>query len=1675
MSEGETQLFLDGAARKAAARALAEVAAPAVQSSREDLAREMVAACEAELTARPDPARTGRLHYEIARAFEGVLDDLERARQSYLAAREKLPEHLPTLRGARRTSIALGRHGDALPLFDVEARLTPEPHAKAMILYEKGVLLEDRLSQKREARKAYAAALELDAANPTILKAFERVSALSSEWADLDKAFEREANAVSSDARHRATVIAERARLADARQSAAERAIELYQTALAVDSGVPSVLAALKSLLYVNGRFRDLVAVLEQEARLAADPETRALALYRVGRVYFDRLGALDEAITALESAVAETPNDGMILSELARLYEVAKRWGKLASILETLAGSTPSVGHRVALLHRIGQIAEERLSDADRAVDFFRRALEADPAYLPALQALANLYTQRQHWTALIAMHTGEAESGRDVTRRAAAHGRIADILERHLDNVDQAIVHHTRALGLVPGYPPSFKALVRLYSQAKRFHELVELYERALDLAQSEDEKITLLFKIGRLHEDALHAPMPALAAFQRVLGINPNHLGAIHAIQRAAERGEAWDELVRALDLEADKVSAKAERAALLHRAAEVTEDLIGDKDAAIARYNKVLALDDRYAPALASLGRLYHRGGRWEDVLHVYQRELAVTPRGAPAAALLYKMGELAEDRLGRDDEAIKHYRAAVDADPKHLAALGALMRLESARGQWKDVVRLLELEMESLEDAPSRARTAFRIGETYENRLDDPKRALEAYDRALALCPDLRPALDGRTRLLERAKDHRALVDTLQREAAASKDPALTLVALLRAAEIYRDQLNDVPKAIESYEAVLEKDPNHLGALRGLEPLYAAQGAADKLGQCLTAQAQILENGLARVAVLRELARLEESRVAPVPAEIADRYQTIIRLAPTDTSALGALEWHALQTKDWALLMQVNGKLGALTDDASLASAYQTRLGEELEAAGDPSALDNYRSAVARDPENIAAARGVVRLAEQSGSPDLLAEAAAHAVRILRAPEKGATLLVSSAKRRATNRDVAGAVADLERALEACPDDERSVEALRELLLGSDPGKLADVLGHAAGRAKSPERRAELWVMVAGIHADQRHDTGAGRAALARALKEVPNHIPTLAKEAALFARDGQGDEAVKRLERIVQLAKAPDVLLSTHLELASLYDQRLSKPDKAAASLRAALAIDANHRRALAMLLDLEARRDHVDAALETATRLVEIAPEGPEQANAFVQLARLERKRGDVAEALTAFGNAVAIAGVEGGILEEMRSYIIEARRKGEPARWEAYANGLSRYLERARPETPRLSSIYVELARVLSDELRQVDKGLQALRVAASKYPADLAVCSEFATRLRAGGRNEEAADQLRRLVEMDPLRMEVWKDLAATLKAVGRAEPATVAKQVLVALGGGTDLERLDVQQRTARPAAFTHALDADVLRALDAAVSEDLPTTRLLSAASLGLERVYPPDFEAYGVSRGDRVSSRSGHPTRLLADRIARVVGAPEFELYVHQKPTSTAEIEFSDPVSIMVPVSVTKLPEGQQAFLLARVLIDYARGLHPIHKLAPSALTGLLTAAMRIVDPAFGGATQSEYLETLTKNLYKGLPRRGRKPLEDAAMLYGPSPKPRLDDWLLRARKTSTRAALLIADDPAGVVTVLRRTEGDLARLEPADLERGRAVLADVLRFALSDAATTVRKRLGPA
>ncbi|MAT29017.1 MAG: hypothetical protein CMN29_29340 [Sandaracinus sp.] len=1631
-------------------------------------ARQLTAVCEAELRQDPPAREAGRLHYEIARLAEGPLQDLRVAAAHYQKALELLPDHLPTIRGARRVLLTRRSYQSALELFDREVRITADPARKAALLHAKGRILEDVLGKKKEASEAYAHALDLDRANPAILRSLAERHAEEKAWDALERVLEKAANAVSDDPRHRATLVAARARLVERHGDAPERATELWETALRLDPRAPGALAALKRLHHAQRRWRDLIRVLGLEAELTEDDGVRTMALYRVGRLHAERLGNRNEALAALEKAHGVAPDDPLILGELARLYEQAGRWDALAETLQSLVQTMSEPRERIALLHRIGDLYVTRLQREDAAAHWYQSALRVDPTHTPTLQALAPILAKHGEHEALVAMHLAEAEATKEAERRAAAHARVAEILETQLDRKSDAMEHHAKALGIVPLFPASFKALTRLYAEAGKFRELIELHERAVDGAAHTTLAIAHLFKIGAVYEDLLDEPAHAAQTFQRILELDPDHLGAIHALQRAAERAGRYRDLVKALELEADKSDVNAHVVALLHRAGEVLLEQLSDRRGALEHFTKVLELDATYAPVLASLGRLHHAAGRWDDLLGIYEKELELSPRGPAAVVLRQKMGDLCSERLGREDDALEHYRKALELDATYGPALKALTRRLRERGEWAALVDVLEKELGGLDTPTAKARQAYRIGEVHEEELDDPKKALRAYERALEALPAYRPALDALARLRAREAAWGALAQGLGREAEATADPMLSVDAQLRQATLWAQELDEPRKAIGALEAVLEREPTHLGALLALEGLYRRVGAWEALAKVYAAEARVFVDAAARVAALEAQAQVMLARKLGTPAELASVWERVLDVDPTHRGALEGLEAVALEMGSPERLVEVDRRLTAIAEDEAVRAAHVTRLGESLEASGGDGALDAFREALRHDPSSLAATRGLARIAAKLDDPTVLAEAARKQAELAKDPAAVAHHLVESAEVR-TDRlgDVEGALSDLERALEVHPDSEEAAHWLGRILRArGEHARLADLLARAAGAAEASHRASALWLAVAELQAEELQNLPSAIASLARVVRQTPNHVPTLRRLADYYARDGQWAEAAEHLTRLVQLAPDQDVLLKAHLDLARIWAEELGDGSRALVSLQAVLTVEPRHAEALTQLAELHEREGRTGEAAETAHDLLGAFPDaGPGRAAALVRLARLERARENDAAAAEALREAVAIEGPGSESALECKALT------DTTAGWNQYVSALEKHLAGLQPGDA--APTYLELGRVIYDQLERPQEAIAALEQGADAT-GDATVQRELALRLRMAGLHDRAIEALRRLAAANLTRADTWRELSRTHLEVGQRRAARVAIEPLRLLGGMTEREQSLLRQEPPTPAAARAGTFGPLLDRLGTPTPEQKAAGDLLRSLEPALAKLYPPDLESYGLGSRDKLTTKSGHPLKQLADRIASIIGVESYEIFEHRVRSRGMGLELGSPAMILVPATVAELPLPQQVFLLARPLVHVARGFQAVDKLTPRELEVLLASAARNVREGYGrGLTSEEFLNDQAKRLYKALGRRHRKGMEEAARAYVEVGRVDFPRWTFGARRTAYRVAALLADDLWGVTEVLRRTEANMQNLEGAALLREAEPVADLVAFWASRAAMHVRQHAG--
>lgn len=1622
---------------------------------------------ESQLAGELEGERASRLHYEIGRLYETVLGDLDRASEHLDRALVASPQHMPSVVSARRVRLRLGKAQEALELFDREIEVCPDRSRKAALWFGKARVLQDRLDRPDEARDAYDNAASIIQADPALLKALEHADHEKQDWTALSEDLAKTANALQGEPPLRAAVMVERARLHEIHIEQPDRAAELYESALAVDDqAAPEVLPVLSRLHESRQRWRDLVRTLTREAELTGDPQARAAAYYRIGRVHAERLNHLAEAIAALEASVSAVPR-GATLQMLASLHARRGDDAAQAATLTELVEHVPSEHERLALLLQLGQLCHERLGDDEAAITALEAARSIAPADPPVLHLLGPIYAKHERWAELVTLYEGEAEEAEEPLRRALAHAQAAELLER-IGQGPAATLHHERALALEPDRHDSMRALERLYLQAGEHHKRVALYEQFLDRVDQE-RRIAYLLEIASIHAGPLHDPETAEQTYHRVLKLRPQHLGAVQALQRVAESAQHWPVLLEALELEASMTDEPAQLVTLWHRAGDVLGLRLGRRPDAIDRYRRALAIDEHHRPSLSSLSRVYTIERRWSDLVAIYERQLEIDTEGPTAAALLQHMGLVHERELSRSDAAAECYRRALEHEPRASAAAQGLARILAKHKQWAELAELRDKQRGQVTDPDDQARLALAAGELYEDRLDDLEQAARSYARAHELRPDDRPATEALRRIRALQVDWAALADELEQEAGQHGDPARAIADLSYAAQIRSERLGDLRGAVVCWHGVLRKDPENLGALLALEPLLRRLDSPESLIELYARQVVVFHDPGAQVTAMHEHIRLLEQHRPDDVDELIELYTTILASRPDDYRALEGLEVLALRSGKPKVLSGVDARLARLAPQAELRAAHQTRRAEAMETGGNPEALQIYREALRLDPRNRGALRGLVRVAELLRDDEALCDAAERRAEIAPDPVSAADAWVQAGQikaERLSNRD--GAIGDFERALAKAPDHAAAAEWLVKVMreLGRHRS-LVERLIKAAENATEPERLTALWLEIADLQARELDNPGGAQASLRRLLDDQPECAEAMLALGRLYVADRRTDEAIELLERCLLLDPDAEATHAAHSLLAEAHEQA-GRADEAFPHYAAALEARPDDLPLLRRVARLQLDQGHHAAAADAASRLLDMSTGAAERVEALRWVAEAQLGLGKLDEAIDTLADAVAIQGPRSASAKEM------IERANSIEHWERYCDALQGYLNERAPAGRARVALFEEIAQIQHERLADDNASLSTLIRGLRDSEGDPGLRMRLAHRLVGVRRHADAIQQLQILLTDEPARGETWRLLAQCHGEQGRPREQLLALHGLAVLDEARpdELEPLQAWRphtRGIRPGALVPGAWVELQLGGDPQTA----VGNLLAAICDGLGKLRPADLSAWGVASRDRIAPRSDHPLRVLVDRLASFFGLEELDVYVHRHQGRGVGIENTSRPSLLMPIWLGELAQPQQVYLLTQALAHIARGTYPVHLMAPRELVLTVTAAIRTAVPGYGGKlAPPEVLDDRARLLLRGVPRRKKKVLESAAQVCAtmPIPEPNvLVHWL---HQTAGRVAAIVADDIGSVVEVVRRTD-KLGAERGVELLVRSPVVVDLMRMWMSEQAMTVRRRIG--
>ena len=451
-----------------------------------------------------------------------------------------------------------------------------------------------------------------------------------------------------------------------------------------------------------------------------------------------------------------------------------------------------------------------------------------------------------------------------------------MAVLYEDALRNPDKAVESWRTVLEVDDADEEALDALARLYIAASEWRELVDIYQRKIELSRDPQSLRYLRFLSARVYEEKLEEADEAASQLRAVLDANPGDADALAMLDRIFSREKQHFELLEILDLRVAG-SEGPDQDALAFRAAELVEKELDDQSGAIARYRDIvsrspghdgarqalwkIARDEAYRlQAVAALEPVLRSTREWTELVELQELRLEVEETPGVRLEILTEIARIREQEQNDSRRAFDAWALAFAEEPSEAGPREALERLAASTNEFAKLAAVYSGRLESHLDPELEQTLSWRLAQLYEEQLGEPGKAVEFLQRIVSVPGQEAAALARLETLLDKLARYKELEEVLEREADVAVDSAAQAGFLASLGELRLSKLDNKEGAMVAFRDALERQPEHTKALAAMRALLADADLKRDV-------ADILEPLAEARGDFAELASLYEVRVA----------------------------------------------------------------------------------------------------------------------------------------------------------------------------------------------------------------------------------------------------------------------------------------------------------------------------------------------------------------------------------------------------------------------------------------------------------------------------------------------------------------------------------------------------------------------------------------------------------------------------------------------------------------------------------------------------------------------------------------------------------------------------------------------------------------------------------------
>jgi tetratricopeptide (TPR) repeat protein len=1318
-----------------------------------------------------------------------------------------------------------------------------------------------KLDDAALAREFYVKALAIRAEDARALTALEELYEKAGDWAALHDLLRRRADAAEDDAARKA-FLRKQAQVAEERLGDFTDAIAIHETILDMQPDA-EVFDALERLYAKRERWGDLIALLERRLGTDEAPEAKVRLHHTLGQLFETRSEdaerAMDEweaalridpkhepTVQSLEALMRKDPRSATRAAELLEgVYLQSLDWRKVMATIEARLAASQDPDERRQLLRRLAKLHEEQAEDYKSALETTAKLLAEDPTDEGTVAELERLARVAGDERRLAEIYATELEKVTTDEPATAALAKRAGELFEQLKDSERALRFYRRALAFAPEESEGvFEAIDRLLRESEKPAERVALYRSALEWQNEPEQRLATLHTIAVIQEAELQDDAGAIETYRSALDVDDTDAHALEALSRLYARNGRFADLAELTRRRAEQAALPEDEARFRLELGNLLREKLGDKSAAVDEYEAVVSVlppgsgspapdaavraleelleDEELKPRVVDILRpLYERADDWKRLVAVNHERLRLTSDVGERVAILRENAQLLEKRGGDPVKALAALREAFVLDPEDGETRAEVERLAELTKQWDALAETYEKGISGTEGLGKRE-LLVALARLHDRRRDDPRRALEAWERVSKEDETDLEALEELDVLATLLSDWGTLVRVLVRKAELVPSDEDRAATWRRVGVVRRDMLEDAPGAIEAFERALELEPESAATVDALVALLEEKGDAPRLVELYERRIELAGDAEAelRFDLLVKAADRYETALSN-RREAIERLGRALSLRPGDRGVTERLDRLYTEERMWPeLLDNLRLQAAAETDEAAktrLKKRIGALLASELE---DPAqALEAYREVLGAglDEDVVAAIRKIgesreeLRLDATETLEPVLEQASRHRelVEILELRLRGQT---EPSDRARTLRKIAslceGPVGDVERAESALlralaeePHDAElhaDVERIAEKVGAAGWARYADALAERAGSTFDAPVAADLFRRLGRIAEEKLSDDDRAAKAYASAAEQGGDSPEVLLALDRLLSRLGDTRALADVLERRIAIESDGATQADLHHRLAVLQIKESGDKARGLATLRSALERVPDHgpsREALEALYEdpglLEPEIfDALDWVYRTLGKPEDLAriwerrasrASGPERTRARLDLARvLEEQVHDATRAQRVVESALKEDPENADVLAELE------RLAPVTGGWKEAADALATALASAEGRELSKSTraeLWTRVAAWRRDKQSDSRGAEDALLEALADDPENLETLRAIEELRRAPGRERDLVDTLRRRAKLE-IELQSKRELlreAKVLAETSLSDPA-LAEAVL-----------------------------------------------------------------------------------------------------------------------------------------------------------------------------------------------------------------------------------------------------------------------------------------------------